>query len=140
MFNLAPVPVPDLTGRTVLVTGAGKGIGAELVRILHEKGANVYAGVYPVDSAEPLPAGVPQLKLDVTSQSDVDSAIARITADYLAGTMIHAEALSKTTFENALQYAVDQQHLVEREKKVFPGPKPIGDLVTRLRGMLPPNR
>ncbi len=81
MFNLAPVPVPDLTGRTILVTGAGKGIGAELVRILHEKGASVYAGVYPVNSAEPLPAGVPQLKLDVTSQSDVDSAIARITAD-----------------------------------------------------------
>ena len=81
MFNLAPVPVPDLTGRTVLVTGAGKGIGAELVRILHEKGANVYAGVYPVDSAEPLPEAVPQLKLDVTSQADVDSAIARIMAD-----------------------------------------------------------
>ena len=81
MFNLAPVPVPDLTGRTVLVTGAGKGIGAELVRILHEKGATVYAGVYPVDSAEALPDGVPQLKLDVTSQADVDSAIARVMAD-----------------------------------------------------------
>jgi NAD(P)-dependent dehydrogenase (short-subunit alcohol dehydrogenase family) len=81
MFNLAPVPVPDLTGPTVLVTGAGKGIGAELVRILHEKGASVYAGVYPVDSAESLPEAVPQLKLDVTSQADVDSAIARIMAD-----------------------------------------------------------
>ena len=81
MFNLATVPVPDLTGRTVLVTGAGKGIGAELVRILHEKGASVYAGVYPVDSAEPLPAGVTLLELDVTSQADVDSAIARITAE-----------------------------------------------------------
>ena len=81
MFNLAPVPVPDLTGRTVLVTGAGKGIGAELVRILHEKGANTYAGVYPADSAEPLPEGVTQLKLDVTSQADVDAAIALIMAE-----------------------------------------------------------
>jgi NAD(P)-dependent dehydrogenase (short-subunit alcohol dehydrogenase family) len=81
MFNLAPVPVPDLTGRTILVTGAGKGIGAELVRILHEKGATTYAGVYPVDSAEPLPSGVTQLTLDVTSQADVDSAIARIIAE-----------------------------------------------------------
>jgi NAD(P)-dependent dehydrogenase (short-subunit alcohol dehydrogenase family) len=81
MFNLAPVPVPDLTGRTVLVTGAGKGIGAELVRILHQSGARTYAGVYPVDSAEPLPAGVIQLTLDVTSQADVDAAIARIKAE-----------------------------------------------------------
>ena len=81
MFNLAPVPVPDLTGRTVLVTGAGKGIGAELVRILHQNGAKTYAGVYPVDSAEPLPDGVTQLTLDVTSQADVDAAIARITVE-----------------------------------------------------------
>ena len=81
MFNLAPVPVPDLKGRTVFVTGSGKGIGAELVRILHEKGATVYAGVYPVDSVETLPAGVTQLKLDVTSQADVDSALERITKE-----------------------------------------------------------
>lgn len=81
MFNLAPVPVPDLAGRVILVTGAGKGIGAELVRILHEKGATVYAGVYPVDAVEDLPAAVPRVKLDVTSQADVDSVIARIAAE-----------------------------------------------------------
>lgn len=81
MFNLAPVPVPDLTGRTVLVTGAGKGIGAELVRILHARGARTYAGVYPVESAEHLPDGIMQLKLDVTAQNDVDAAVARITSE-----------------------------------------------------------
>ena len=31
MFNLSPVPVPDLSGKVILVTGAGRGIGAELV-------------------------------------------------------------------------------------------------------------
>ncbi len=81
MFNLAAVPVPDLAGRVVLVTGAGKGIGAELVRLLHENGATVYAGVYPVDSVETLPAGVARIKLDVTSQTDVDAALARISAE-----------------------------------------------------------
>jgi NAD(P)-dependent dehydrogenase (short-subunit alcohol dehydrogenase family) len=64
MFNLAPVPVPDLSGRTILVTGAGRGIGAELVRVLVAQGARVYAAtVFP---------------LDVTRQADVDAAIARV--------------------------------------------------------------
>ena len=77
MFNLAPIPVPDLSGRTVLVTGAGRGIGAELVRILVAHGATVFAGVY--GKAEPLPETAIVLPLDVTRQSDVDAAIARIT-------------------------------------------------------------
>lgn len=81
MFNLAPVPVPDMTGRTVLVTGAGKGIGAELVRILVGRGAKVYAGTYPVEAAEILPAEAVQMALDVTVQRQVDAAIARIAAE-----------------------------------------------------------
>lgn len=81
MFNLAPVPVPDLSGKTILITGAGKGIGAELVRLLKAQGATVYAGVYPAEAVEPLPADVIVLPLDVTKQADVDAAIARITAE-----------------------------------------------------------
>jgi len=81
MFNLAPVPVPDLSGRTILVTGAGKGIGAALVRILQAKGAVVYAGVYAAEPDEDLPTGVTVMPLDVTRQADVDAVVARITAE-----------------------------------------------------------
>ncbi len=79
MFNLAPVPVPDLSGRVVLVTGAGRGIGAELVRILVERGARVFAGIY--DEAEPLPEGAVQLPLDVTRDEDAAAAVARVSAE-----------------------------------------------------------
>ena len=79
MFNLAPIPVPDLSGRTVLVTGATRGIGADLVRVLVAQGARVYAGV--LGTPEPLPDAATVLQLDVTRQADVDAAIARVTAE-----------------------------------------------------------
>lgn len=81
MFNLSPIPVPDLSGKTVLVTGAGQGIGAQLVEILLKQGATVYAGVFGVplaDSQKKL-AGATVLNLDVTHQSDVDSVVHTIT-------------------------------------------------------------
>lgn len=81
MFNLAPVAIPDLSDKAVLVTGAGRGIGAALVRLLVERGARVYAGVYRKEEAEDLPKAVRQIALDVTSQLQVDAAIAEITAD-----------------------------------------------------------
>lgn len=81
MFNLAPVKVPDLAGKVVLVTGAGRGIGAELVRTLQAHGARVFAGVYQRERAESLPDGVTVVPLDVTKQSDADAAIARIAAE-----------------------------------------------------------
>lgn len=79
MFNLAPIPVPDLSGRIVLVTGATRGIGADLVRVLVAQGARVYAGV--LGTPEPLPDAATVLQLDVTRQADVDAAIARVTAE-----------------------------------------------------------
>ncbi|MFN5828915.1 MAG: SDR family NAD(P)-dependent oxidoreductase [Rhodobacterales bacterium] len=79
MFNLAPIPVPDLSGRTVLVTGATRGIGAALVRVLVAQGARVFAGV--LGDPESLPDAATVFQLDVTRQADVDAAIARVRAD-----------------------------------------------------------
>ena len=83
MFDLSPIEVPDLSGRTILVTGANRGIGATLARLLSEKGAQVYAGVF--GGADPAFAdqleGCTQVELDVTETRSVASAIARIESE-----------------------------------------------------------
>lgn len=75
MFNLAPVPVPDLTGKVILVTGAGRGIGAALAALLVERGARVYAGHLGEGD---VPEGAHGIGLDVTDQTQVDAAMLRI--------------------------------------------------------------
>ncbi len=79
MFNLAPIPVPDLDGRTVLVTGAGRGIGAALVRTLVAHEATVFAGFYGAADMGAL-AGAVTFPLDVTDQSSVNAAVAQVQA------------------------------------------------------------
>ena len=80
MFNLAPVPVPDLSGKTILVTGAGQGIGAQLVEILVKQGAEVFAGVLSTPSVKnmELLEGAQVFTLDVREQQQVASAISQI--------------------------------------------------------------
>jgi len=80
MFDLYPVTVPDLSGKTILVTGAGRGIGAELVRVLVEHGARVFAGIHRLgrDAVENLPREASLIDLDVTSQHETNAAIKRI--------------------------------------------------------------
>ncbi len=71
----------DLTGRTALVTGAGRGIGREIALALAGAGANVVCA----DIAEPLLAEVTSkigeralaVKADVSSPAEVEAALAK---------------------------------------------------------------
>jgi glycerol-3-phosphate O-acyltransferase len=53
-------------------------------------------------------------------------------ADFLAGTVRSAEAVSKSSLENGLGYLLEQGFLVEQNKKLIPG-RPVPDLVTQLQ-------
>lgn len=82
MFDLTTVAIPDLAGKTILVSGAGRGIGAVVAGLLAKHGAEVYAGVYREADPEWASwlADVKVLKLDVTQQLEVDHALSRIRA------------------------------------------------------------
>jgi len=76
MYNLAPIRVPDLSGKVVLVTGAGRGIGAAVVATLTAAGARVFAGTFGEPETDLGPATV--LPLDVTQPADVERVLARV--------------------------------------------------------------
>ncbi|MYS80531.1 SDR family NAD(P)-dependent oxidoreductase [Embleya scabrispora] len=60
-------------GRTVVVTGAGSGIGREMARRFHAEGARVYAAdLAPGD----VPEGTTPLRVDVTDADSVSAALA----------------------------------------------------------------
>lgn len=79
-------------------------------------------------------AGVPEAGLD--KKELLKRALENGRADFLAGTLTGAEALSKPNLENALLYLVDQKHLVEADKKLKRGPKPASELLTQLQPYL----
>ncbi len=83
MFDLSAVDVPDLSGRTILVTGADRGIGASLSGLLATKGARVFSGIYGTSDAscDVLLEGCTQVKLNVTDPATVASALTRIRAE-----------------------------------------------------------
>jgi NAD(P)-dependent dehydrogenase (short-subunit alcohol dehydrogenase family) len=69
----------DLKGAVVLVTGANRGIGAEFVRRLGDRGATkIYAAARDAGSIET--EGVEPIQLDVTDAAQVDAA-ARAAGD-----------------------------------------------------------
>jgi NAD(P)-dependent dehydrogenase (short-subunit alcohol dehydrogenase family) len=64
-----------LNGKIALVTGAGGGIGHEIVRALHEAGATVIATDVSTDGLD-----APSLRMDITDGAAVQAAIAHIVA------------------------------------------------------------
>jgi NAD(P)-dependent dehydrogenase (short-subunit alcohol dehydrogenase family) len=79
--------IPDLTGKTAVVTGANGGLGLETARALAAKGAHVEMAARNQDkaagAADDIRAAVPEaslelVELDLSSQSSVREAAARI--------------------------------------------------------------
>ncbi|MER6945511.1 SDR family NAD(P)-dependent oxidoreductase [Nonomuraea sp. NPDC000554] len=69
--------------QVAMVTGAGKGIGREIVRRLATEGMIVYMGARDIarvrEQARDLPGEVRPLRLDVTEQEQIEAAAARVT-------------------------------------------------------------
>jgi NAD(P)-dependent dehydrogenase (short-subunit alcohol dehydrogenase family) len=108
--------VPDLTGRTVLVTGANSGIGFEAARVFARKGAQVVlacrhlqrgeAALQAICGESPA-ARLSLLELDLASLASVRQGAARFAAEHArldvlcnnAGVMAVPRALSPDGFE-----------------------------------------
>src|SRR5690242_17519568 len=81
--------VDRVSGRTVLVTGAGQGMGAGIARALAAEGANVAVGDINVAAADAVAAalrdeGHPAISvgMDVTKRDDVRAAIAETAREF----------------------------------------------------------
>ncbi len=84
-------------------------------------------------AAEDLPAG------GCDRKEYLKRALEAGRADFLAGTITAAEALSKTNLENALQFLIDQHFLLEKDKKLSKGSANVSELVQQIRRFVPEN-
>lgn len=69
----------DLNGQVALVTGATRGIGAQIAAELVDLGATVYAGAR--DPADVGAADQRTIELDVTDDAEIEAAVERIVAE-----------------------------------------------------------
>jgi NAD(P)-dependent dehydrogenase (short-subunit alcohol dehydrogenase family) len=94
----------NIEGAVVLVTGANRGLGAEYVRQLLDRGASkVYAGARSPESVKN--SGAIPIKLDVTNAADIQAAVAQCNDLTMlinnAGVVIGSRVLAENSLENA---------------------------------------
>ena len=79
-----PARYPDLQGRTVVITGASRGIGAQTARAFAEQGASV--AVLGLDAealaAVAAEAGGLAIRADVTQYADLEAARERVEGEF----------------------------------------------------------
>jgi meso-butanediol dehydrogenase / (S,S)-butanediol dehydrogenase / diacetyl reductase len=91
-------------GRTVLISGAGSGIGFEMARQFLAEGALVYAADLNPDGA---PAGSMKLHVDVTDPASFEAAIERVIEDHgHLDVLCNNAGLASTT--NAVECTVEE--------------------------------
>jgi NAD(P)-dependent dehydrogenase (short-subunit alcohol dehydrogenase family) len=77
--------VPDLTGRTAVVTGGNTGLGFEVARVLAERGAQVTIACRNLDKAQIAADSIPNatiVSLDLASLDSVRAAAAALSTEY----------------------------------------------------------
>ena len=94
----------NIEGAVVLVTGANRGLGAEYVRQLLDRGAaKVYAGARSPESVKT--SGAIPIKLDVTNAADIQTAVEQCGDLTMlinnAGVVIGSRVLAENSLENA---------------------------------------
>ena len=94
----------EINGAVVLVTGSNRGLGAEFVRQLQERGASkIYAGARNPESVTA--DGVIAVKLDVTNEQDIADVVAKCSDITMlinnAGAVIGSRIMADNSLENA---------------------------------------
>jgi len=79
---------------------------------------------------------LPEVGAGLDKKEFIKRALDTGRAEFLAGKITTAESISRTNLESALQWLLEQHALVEKDKKLMVGAKPLPDLASQIRALL----